>query len=130
MQHVVLVIHLILALALVLLVLVQKSEGAGLVGPSASSMMPIRGNANILTRATGIIAACFFLTSITLAVLADHNRAAVSIADQIAVQEQQGQPPVSDAVPPPASAAAPAPAATPVPAPSVPAAPVTPPTAQ
>lgn len=126
MQHVVLIIHLILALALVLLVLVQKSEGAGLVGPSASSMMPVRSSANILTRATGIIAACFFLTSITLAVLADNNREAVSIADQIAVQEQQGQPPVSDAVPPPASAEAPAAA----PALSVPAAPVTPPTAQ
>ncbi len=123
MQHVVLVIHLILALALVLLVLVQKSEGAGLVGPSASSMMPIRGNANILTRATGIIAACFFLTSITLAVLAHHNRTTASIAEQIAVQEQQqGQPPVSDAVPPTVPAT--------IPTTPVPAAPVTPPTAQ
>lgn len=119
MQHVVLVIHLILAVALVILVLVQRSEGAGLVGPSASSMTPIRGNANILTRATSIIAGCFFLTSITLAVVAQQGRAPTSLAEQIAVQEQQqGVPPVSDAA---------VPATTP-PAPST--TPVAPPTAQ
>lgn len=114
MQHVVLVIHLILAVALVMLVLVQRSEGAGLVGPSASGMAPIRGSANILTRATSIVAACFFVTSITLAVVAQQGRATTSLAEQIAVQEQQqGVPPVSDATAP-ATAPAPAPSETPV----------------
>lgn len=139
MEHIVLIIHLILAFALVVLVLIQRSEGAGLVGPSASNMAPIRGSANILTRATGIIAGCFFVTSLTLAILASHTRAPQSIAEQLATQQQeQGTPPVSDAavpVPAPASDAAPAPAApatTPETAPATPApaSPVTPPTAQ
>jgi len=83
MEHVVLVIHLIVALVMVILVLLQRSEGAGLAGPSASGMMPVRGSANILSRATGIVATVFFITSITLAILAGSHRP-TSIADQIA----------------------------------------------
>lgn len=128
MEHIVLIIHLILAFALVVLVLIQRSEGAGLVGPSASNMAPIRGSANILTRATGIIAGCFFVTSLTLAILASHTRAPQSIAEQLATQQQeQGTPPVSDAAPVPA---APATAPETAPATPAPASPVTPPTAQ
>ena len=59
MQHVVIVIHLMLVLALIGLVLLQKSEGGGLGIGSTGGFMTSRGTANVLTRATAIIAGLF-----------------------------------------------------------------------
>lgn len=87
MENVVLVIHLIVAAAMIVVVLLQRSEGAGLVGPSGGGMMPVRGSANILTRATTVLATIFFVTSITLAILAGGHKGSTSIADKIATQE-------------------------------------------
>ncbi len=69
-QTIVLVIHLILAVSLVGVVLLQRSEGGGLgIGGGGGGLMSVRGTANFLTRVTGILAAGFFLTSLTLAIL-------------------------------------------------------------
>lgn len=68
MQHVIIVIHLMVVTALVVLVLYQKSEG-GALGMGQSGLFSGRGQANALTRATGILATIFFLTSIALTVL-------------------------------------------------------------
>jgi protein translocase SecG subunit len=68
MQHVIIVIHLMVVAALVALVLYQKSEG-GALGLGSSGFMTGRGQANALTRATGILGTIFFLTSIALTVL-------------------------------------------------------------
>ena len=108
MEHVILVIHLILAVALVIVVLLQRSEGAGLVGGGSSGMMPVRGAANILTRMTAILATMFFITSLALAVLASQHKPAVSIADQLATESQQQTAP--NTAPP----ATPAPATAPI----------------
>lgn len=74
MQEVVLVIHLILALSIIGLVLIQRSEGGGLgIGGGGGGMGGLAtpsGTASILTRTTAILALCFFITSLTLAVLA------------------------------------------------------------
>lgn len=74
MQHVVLVIHIILALSLIGVVLVQRSEGGGLgIGGGSGGMggfMTARGTANFLTRTTAILAACFMGTSLLLAIMA------------------------------------------------------------
>ena len=70
-QNVVLAIHALIALALVAVVLLQRSEGGGLgMGRSSDGMMSVRGQANLLTRTTAVLAAVFFATSITLAVFA------------------------------------------------------------
>jgi preprotein translocase subunit SecG len=70
-QNVVLAIHALIALALVVVVLLQRSEGGGLgMGRSSDGMMSVRGQANLLTRTTAILAAVFFATSIALAVFA------------------------------------------------------------
>jgi preprotein translocase subunit SecG len=79
MQHVVIVIHLMLVLALIGVVLLQKSEGGGLGIGSTSGFMTSRGTANVLTRATAILAALFFVTSLVLSILAGANRAPTSI---------------------------------------------------
>ena len=78
MLTVVIVIHLMLVLALVGVVLLQKSEGGGLVS-STSGFMSTRGTANVLTRATALLAAGFFLTSLALSWLAGYERKPTSI---------------------------------------------------
>jgi preprotein translocase subunit SecG len=84
MITVVLVVHLIIALALVGVVLLQKSEGGGLGmgGGGMSGFMTGRSTANLLTRTTAILAACFFVTSIGLALLSGNKGTPRSLVDQ------------------------------------------------
>lgn len=87
MQTIILVIHLLLALALVGVVLLQRSEGGlgglGGGGPSGGGMGGLIGGraaANLLTRATAVLAGSFFATSIILAILANtHGGGGMSI---------------------------------------------------
>jgi preprotein translocase subunit SecG len=88
MQTIILVVHLLLALALVGVVLLQRSEGGlgglGGSGPGGGGMGGLMGGraaANLLTRATGILAGSFMLTSIVLAILAGSNEGPISIID-------------------------------------------------
>ncbi len=72
-QSVVLVIHLILALAIIGLVLLQRSEGGGLgIGNSGGigNFASAKGTATALTRMTAIFALGFFITSLSLGILA------------------------------------------------------------
>ncbi len=79
MQEVLLVIHLMLAIAIVITVLLQRSEGGalGMGGGGGSGvgggLMTGREAANLLTRSTAILAACFFATSLTLTILAGNS---------------------------------------------------------
>ncbi|MGH6671298.1 MAG: preprotein translocase subunit SecG [Xanthobacteraceae bacterium] len=88
MLTVVIAIHLMLVLALIGVVLLQKSEGGGLVS-SSSGFMTGRGTANVLTRATALLAAGFFITSIALSLLAAHRSAPVSLLPGGAPAQQQ-----------------------------------------
>jgi preprotein translocase subunit SecG len=72
MITVLLVIHILITIALVIVVLLQRSEGGGLGIGSSGGMggfMTARGTANLLTRTTAILAACFMVMSIVLAML-------------------------------------------------------------
>lgn len=86
MITVILVIHLIIAIALVGVVLLQKSEGGALGigggGGGMSGFMTGRSTANLLTRATAILAAMFIVTSLALAKLAGVGGSADSLIDQ------------------------------------------------
>jgi preprotein translocase subunit SecG len=75
---VVIVIHLMLVLGLISVVLLQKSEGGGLVS-STSGFMTGRGTANVLTRTTALLAVGFFITSLALSWLAGLGRHPASI---------------------------------------------------
>ena len=74
MATVLLVIHLMVAATLVGLVLLQRSEGGALGigggGGAGGGFMSGRGTANLLTRATAVLAAAFFATSILLTLIA------------------------------------------------------------
>ena len=84
-----------IALAMIGIILIQRSEGGGLgLGGGAGGMgqfMSVRGTANILTRATAILAACFIGTSLTLAILAGQRSGPNEI---VAEETEQVEPPV------------------------------------
>ncbi|MGE4563115.1 MAG: preprotein translocase subunit SecG [Rhodospirillales bacterium] len=94
MSTVILVIHLLLAIALVGTVLLQRSEGGGLGmggggGSGMGGFMTGRATADLLTRTTAILAACFMGTSLFLAILAGASRESRSILDQSSLPIEQ-----------------------------------------
>ncbi len=87
MEHVILVIHLILALAIIGLVLIQRSEGGGLGigggGGGMGSFATAGQAANGLVKATRWAAAAFFCTSLILAVLAGTHSGEKSLIESL-----------------------------------------------
>jgi len=86
METVVIVIHLMVVLALVLVVLLQRSEGGALGiggGGGGGGLMSSRGTANILTRATALLAVAFFATSLALSLIAKNQERPGSILDAV-----------------------------------------------
>lgn len=82
MLTVLLVVHLLITIALIGVILIQRSEGGmGLGGGTMGGMMTTRGSANLLTHVTGILAVCFLITSLGLAILASHQSRPSSILD-------------------------------------------------
>lgn len=103
MLHVILVIHLLIAIALVGVILLQRSEGGALGIGGGGGVMTGRAAGNLLTRTTGILAAAFFVTSLGLALMANARSQPGSIMDQPAPAA-----PTAPATPPaPAAPAAP-----------------------
>lgn len=98
MQPVILVIHLIVAIALIAVVLLQRSEGGalGIGSGGGGNLFSSRGVGNALTRTTAYLAVAFFITSITLTVLATRSGTGGSIFDTVA-PPQQGAPPATGA---------------------------------
>jgi preprotein translocase subunit SecG len=130
MQSVLIVIHILIVVALIAIVLLQRSEGGALgAGGGTGSFMTGRGQANALSRATAILGALFFATSLLMSILAGWSRAPHSILtkvpvapagqtaptpmtpgnilDQLKQLEGQSNAPAAPAAPPPAAPAAP-----------------------
>jgi preprotein translocase subunit SecG len=91
-QTVLVILHVLFALSIVGLVLLQRSEGGGLGmgggggGGGAGGMgglMSARGTASFLTRATAIVAALFFVSSLTLSIIVANSNDRGSIVDNI-----------------------------------------------
>jgi preprotein translocase subunit SecG len=81
MQTVLIVIHLLIVIALVGVVLLQRSEGGALGIGGGGGFMTGRGQANALSRATAILGALFFATSLVMSIIAGWSRAPRSIID-------------------------------------------------
>jgi preprotein translocase subunit SecG len=99
MLTVIIVIHLMLVLALIGVVMLQKSEGGGLIS-STSGFLSSRGTANVLSRTTALLAAGFFVTSLVLSWWASFQRHPSSIINTGAPARQEApagtpQPPQS-----------------------------------
>jgi preprotein translocase subunit SecG len=97
MLTVIVVIHLMLVMALIGVVLLQKSEGGGLIS-STSGFLSSRGTANVLSRTTALLAAGFFATSLALSWLAGFQRHPASIINTGGAPAQEapaGAPPLA-----------------------------------
>jgi preprotein translocase subunit SecG len=92
METVIIVIHLMVVLALVGVVLLQRSEGGGLGIGGGSGFMTARGAANALTRATAILAAAFFATSLLLSIMARYGERPTDILDRVPTTNGQQVP--------------------------------------
>ena len=101
MQTVIIVIHLLIVLALIGVVLLQKSEGGALGMGGGGGFMSSRGSANVLTRATAILAGAFFLTSFGLSILAMGSGHQGSIFKPSAGSVPLAPAPTTQAPPPP-----------------------------
>lgn len=105
MTAVLTIVHLFVTLALIGVVLIQRSEGGGLgIGSSQGmgSFMSGRGTANLLTRATAILAALFMGLSLALALM-NHNT--TGVAGSLLANPPPASAPVAPA--PPAAPSAP-----------------------
>ncbi len=79
MEIFLLAIHVIAAVAILVLVLLQHGKGADMGASfgtgSAGSVFGAAGSANFLSRATGIAATIFFVTSVALTYVGAHRSA-------------------------------------------------------
>lgn len=84
MTTILLIIHLLIALALVAVILLQRSEGGalGIGGGGGGGFLTGRGQANLLTRVTAVLAVSFITTSLVLAILASRQTEQRSILDE------------------------------------------------
>jgi preprotein translocase subunit SecG len=83
MQSVLIVIHILIVIALIAVVLLQRSEGGALgTGGGTGNFMTGRGQANALSRATAILGAMFFATSLLMSILAGWSRTPHSILER------------------------------------------------
>lgn len=83
-------VHVLLAVVLIILVLLQHGKGADMGAAfgsgSAGSLFGASGSANFLSRSTGMVAAMFFATSMSLTYLSGNqtkDASVISIMDQV-----------------------------------------------
>jgi preprotein translocase subunit SecG len=102
LQSILLVAHVGVALLIIGLVLLQRGKGAeagtGFGAGASGTVFGARGSANFLSRATGVLATLFFISSLALAYLGTQRTAPSSLLEAPAV-EQGAAPQVAPPVP-------------------------------
>jgi len=86
MTSILLVVHVMAAVSIVGLVLMQQGKGADMgaaFGGGSQTLFGARGSANFLSRVTGLLAAVFFVTSLTLAYIYGQATQPQSVTDQV-----------------------------------------------
>lgn len=94
MTSILLVVHVVAAVAIVVLVLMQQGRGADMgaaFGGGSQTLFGARGSANFLSRMTAVLAAVFFLTSLTLAFLYGKGSQPQSVTEKVTEQPVQNQ---------------------------------------
>jgi len=112
MESIVLVLHVLVAIAMVALVLLQQGKGAEMgasFGAGASqTVFGAAGSAGFLIKATAVLSAIFFVTSLGLAVFAKKNAEGYGLvpdvpAEQVLLPKPAGDVPVAPAAAPAAA---------------------------
>jgi preprotein translocase subunit SecG len=107
-----LTLHILVCIALIGVVLLQRSEGGGLVSSGPSGFMTARGGSDLLTRTTWILGTLFIVLSLGLTLLAGASSEGRSVTEQFEVESVD---PDKLNQPPPQAPAAPGPAEAPLP---------------
>ncbi len=92
MASVLLVIHILAAVGIIALVLMQQGRGADMgaaFGGGSQTLFGARGSSNFLSRVTGLLAAVFFTTSLTLAYIHTQGSEPQSVTDQVTGSSMQ-----------------------------------------
>lgn len=103
--NIILLLHVAAAIGVIILVLLQHGKGADMGaafgGGSAGSLFGASGSANFMSRLTGILAAVFFLTSLSMAYIATHKpKSGGGVMDSVTTVPKA---PVAPGVPSPAA---------------------------
>ena len=102
LYNIILAVFVLISVALVGLILLQQGKGAdagAAFGSGASgTVFGSRGSASFLTRTTGILAALFFVLSLSLAFLSNQKTKPSSVVEQQLQQQEAASPdvPASD----------------------------------
>ncbi len=96
MQQVVLIGHTLIAILIIVLVLLQRGKGAdagaGFGAGASGTVFGSRGSSSFFSRATAVLAAAFFVSSLTLAYLSSQRTTGPSsLLDEAPVVEQEAQ---------------------------------------
>lgn len=100
MYTILLVVHVIITLAMIAIILLQRSSTDGLGGMGGGAgggFMTTRGQANLLTRTTAILATVFIVNSMALSWLTQQDAPSRSIADKIIEQSEELEVPAPQA---------------------------------
>lgn len=104
METLVWVVHVVAAVILVVLVLMQHGKGADMGAAfgtgSAGSLFGSSGSANFLSRSTAVVAAVFFVTSLSLTYLYSHTGKPQGVMDKVDPAALQKVAPAAPAVDP------------------------------
>ena len=93
MENFILLINIISAILLIIVILLQKSEGGALgLGASQESFVSSRSASNFLSKATGIIATIFIITSIFMTILSQQEIAKTSVLEKIEEKQESSEP--------------------------------------
>ncbi|HEX3914802.1 MAG TPA: preprotein translocase subunit SecG [Steroidobacteraceae bacterium] len=113
-------LHVLLAFMIIALVLLQRGKGAeagaGFGSGASGTVFGARGTSTLFSKLTGVFAALFFVTSLTLAYLGTHSiREPTSVLERAAqaaaaAAPNKAPPPALTPQPPPQPVTAPVPA--------------------
>ena len=93
MENFLLLLNIVSAILLVIVILLQKSEGGALgIGASQESFISSRSASNFLSKATGVIATVFIITSISLTILSQQEISRTSVIEEIEEKEESSEP--------------------------------------
>ncbi|HEY9183056.1 MAG TPA: preprotein translocase subunit SecG [Gammaproteobacteria bacterium] len=103
LQTIVLIAHVGIALMIIGLVLLQRGKGAdagtGFGAGASGTVFGARGSATFFSRATGVLATLFFISSLALAYLATQRTAPTSLLETAPASASQSAEPPAQAPP-------------------------------
>lgn len=94
MDALIIVVHIVISLLLVGLILIQHGKGAdagaaalGGGGGASSSVFGSQGSASFLSRSSAVLAAAFFITSLSLAYFSNQTKPSESVTESVTITE-------------------------------------------